>query len=512
MMNIAEMKEGYRERMRRLALFDPLHELDRKQVTDVQGTPIDMKGLGLMTLLFFFEQKMLRMQRAGRRELSEFLFELLQEANDVQKTQTDDIAATLLRTFRPEDGKKRTYEFFNWETNQNEEIPYTILKAEGFDRETHAQYYTLDDDGLELLFATKEFYSEFQLSIHQLMVRNLLKKGEFRHALRQMNEMRVNVEALHERMVKLRHEVQRNIVSEETFERYEQLLDDISERMQRENEEFEELRQFVQETRAHLYEEDFHKQESKAYHYLLEMTKTLELVHFEHTTLLEQSVDLKNHTLRAAQESLYHTGLDAFNFDMDIAARIITQPLDPGRMKGVVMPFTTVSQVEMWSPLAVFAEQARLTTDTDNAGAAFHTAGSADENAAYQTTVQNHHHLFMQWLLQAVHDGCETTTDVIHNFRTNGLDHLFHERLFYDFWLLLHQRSPLINEMIDHEEDPDGRSLQSALAELGSKILIIEELSDVLQVTERFSLQNMKVYFAKEDEDGLRGNESDESF
>ena len=45
------------------------------------------------------------------------------------------------------------------------------------------------------------------------------EKGEFRGALRQINEMRIDVETLNERMIKLRHQIQRSIVSEETFER-----------------------------------------------------------------------------------------------------------------------------------------------------------------------------------------------------------------------------------------------------------------------------------------------------
>ncbi|PIB63889.1 hypothetical protein, partial [Pseudomonas sp. 2995-1] len=76
----------------------------------------------------------------------------------------------------------------------------------------------------ELLFATKEFYSEFQLSINQLMLRKQLDKGEFKGAFRQINEMRIDVETLEERMGRLKHEIQRSIVSEETFERYQSLL------------------------------------------------------------------------------------------------------------------------------------------------------------------------------------------------------------------------------------------------------------------------------------------------
>ena len=44
---------SYRERMQRLALFDPLYRLENKKTTDKSGRPIDYYSLGLLTLLFF---------------------------------------------------------------------------------------------------------------------------------------------------------------------------------------------------------------------------------------------------------------------------------------------------------------------------------------------------------------------------------------------------------------------------------------------------------------------------
>jgi hypothetical protein len=46
------------------------------------------------------------------------------------------------------------------------------------------------------------------------------------------------VESLEERMDRLKHEIQRSIVSEETFGRYKQLQEDLYSQMVHENEEF----------------------------------------------------------------------------------------------------------------------------------------------------------------------------------------------------------------------------------------------------------------------------------
>src|SRR5699024_9331066 len=133
----------------------------------------------------------------------------------------------------------------DWETLEEQSMTFTFFKSNTFDVATNSQYYTLDDDGLELVFATKEFYSEFQLSINQLLLRKQLEKGEFKGALRQINEMRMDVESLEERIIRLMHELKRNITSEETFQRYSGLIEDILLRLTLEHEEFQALQQFV---------------------------------------------------------------------------------------------------------------------------------------------------------------------------------------------------------------------------------------------------------------------------
>src|SRR5699024_2298654 len=109
-------------RVRRLALFDPLTDLDRKRETDNQGQLIDMKGLGLLTLLFFFEQKVMRQYKTGTKQLARFISQLTHDQYQLDGKKYQQLARTLIDTFRPGTGVKRTYSFFNWETNMQEEM------------------------------------------------------------------------------------------------------------------------------------------------------------------------------------------------------------------------------------------------------------------------------------------------------------------------------------------------------------------------------------------------------
>src|SRR5699024_3097557 len=209
--NIKSLTSGYRDRMRRLALMDPLDELAGKRTKDQNGLDVDMRGLGMLTLLFFFERRLSRAYQTSRKDVTEFLLRMTADTYEVSFSQMEKITNDLMEVFRPVDGKKRRYQFVNWETKEEDEISYKIINDNGLDAKTTTQFYTLDEDGLELLFATKEFYSEFQISINQLLLNQQINKGQFHDALREVREMELNVMTLVERFEKMRQEIVRSI-------------------------------------------------------------------------------------------------------------------------------------------------------------------------------------------------------------------------------------------------------------------------------------------------------------
>ncbi|GAE25367.1 hypothetical protein JCM9140_1358 [Halalkalibacter wakoensis JCM 9140] len=405
----------------------------------------------------------------------------------------ESIARKLIQTFRPTMGKKRTVHFYNWETRAEEEIQFSYIRDNDF--KEGVQYYALDEDGLELLFATREFYSEFQLSIHQLMLRKQLEKGEFKGALRQINEMRIDVETLYERITKIELEIKRNIVSDETFARYETLLNDIYGRLTRENDEFDELADFVTETRNHLYYQDNDKKERKAYTLLLKISKELELVHAEHGGLLNKSVHLKQTALKAAQESLYYAGVDSFNFQQDITARMLNSPAAVETMKGMVAPFLGIEQTKVWSMLSLFEKQ--VVTNQDNEQekqTTFLGLENEDEEQLYVSYQREIYQKYMTLLMEWYESNeVRELTSFLSFLRTEGQADVLHERMFYEFFLVLHQRSPLVQDQSFDEQSQAQYVLTEVMEILGGKTLYVEELPDLLQVTERYSIQNMLI-------------------
>lgn len=489
--SIKNVTENYKERIQRLALFDPLYKLNNKNTKDKSNNIIDYFSLGLLTLLFFFENMLSRNKKTGVKELAAFLQELSTEKIDLDTEGFEKVARTIIETFRPPTGKRNSKEFYNWETREEDSVQYSILKAGKADVVTNTQYYILDDQGLELIFATKEYFNEFQLSINQLVLRKQLEKGEFRGALRQIDEMSLDVKNLNDRIIKIKHEVTRNIISTETYERYKNIIEDINMRLQRENEEFDELNSFVKETKHKISNEISNDKDRKAYELIIQIDRELGEVHFDHRELLKESIVLKTTALSAAQESLYYVGIDSFNFDQEITSRIFASPLPLNSTRMLIEPFLYLEKYEVWSPLTVFAKQRIENREKTDKTQDF-LAISEDEQLKKDIKIQSgNFKIIAEIIIEAMGNMTEITLEeVVKYMRENDYQDILDKRIFYDFWMILHQKSEVV---IDTQEEREELLFGEAFDLLISKgnVLYIEEIEGIIKATDRFTIRNM---------------------
>jgi hypothetical protein len=490
---------GYRERMNRLAIFDPLYELGRKSGRDQRGNPIDWFSLGFLALLFFFESMLTRRRQTSVRDLAQYLHSLNRAGPImVDELGFQKLAREIVDTFRDASGKRKEKVFYNWETARQETIYYSLLEVRESDLTQNIQYYTLTERGLELVFATKEYFAEFHLSINQLVLRKQLEKGELNSALREIDEMRVAVEELRRKMRQLNNEVQRNIISHETQQRYMKILDDTHARLAREHEEFNELQAFVGQTKRKLEYEMESEKERLAYSLLIQISRELDTVHHLHRTLLDDSITLKRKALQAARESLYHAGLTAFNFNQDLTSRMVTSPLPTMAVQGLMRPFARLSIIQGWSPMEAFAPQKTIkgTEDEDDIGdgRCFLVADTTALESSFYAGQRRNFRLFSRLVRQLLGERRDIRlSEVLEALgQSEEHSHLPTSRSFFEFWLLLHQISPLRPQATE----PDERShlageIISAFADM--REVDVQEETQILVPTERYRIQEMRL-------------------
>ncbi len=434
---------------------------------------------------------LVRSKKAGVKELALFYEKLNNCEIALDYNEFEKVSRTIIEAFRPQNGKRNRREFYNWDTRENEYVEYSILKAERADSETNTQYYSLDEQGLELIFATKEYFSEFQISINQLVLRKQLEKGEFVSALRQIDEMDLNVKQLEEKMVKIKHEIQRNIVSDKTYDRYKNIVEDINMRLNRENDEFKELRAFVKETKEKVGNEITNEKDKKAYELIIQIDRELGEVHYGHTKLFRESIILKTSALQAAQESLYYVGIDSFNFNQEITSRVFASPLPLSATKRLIEPFLYIEKIQIWSPLTVFSKQRFETGEKKVSSSDFLTVSDKEKEDIDILNEKKNFKKITEIMLEVMGDKTKITiAELILYMYGNNYSNILNNRCFYDYFIILHQKSPIKIDNIEKDKYVLFEESFALMAGKGSRFYV-EEINEVLKVTDRFSLQNM---------------------
>lgn len=496
------MLGGYRDRVARIALFDIFHHLENKQMKDDTDRPIDFFGIGLLGILFFFENMLMRNKKTGVRELAVYLKEMTGANVNLSDEGYLELAKQLVEAFRPPSGKRNGRSFFNYETGEEERVEYAILKADHWDPEENVQYYTLAEQGLELVFATKEYFSEFQLSISQLVLRKQLEKGEFSGALRQIDEMRISVNTIRDKMAKIKHDIQRNIISDDTYTRYKEIIEDINRRLQQEHDEFRALSEFVRETRSHLNSQHSHTdKEMDALELIVRVDNELAHVHYLHSSLLNESIELKTTAIEAAGESLYYAGVTSFNFDQEIARKMLNAPLPFEVGRQFAVPFMKTKSFDTWSLLTVFESQM---IDRPDRHVNHEFLELEEDTIPSETKVtQAVNRLLIGEMMKLV--GGREVFELKDVFEMADID-MFGTREFADLWIVMHQLSPLtVSEIAGREEHIFHNGFKDFFGDY--ETVTVTELDDEISYSGNYVLRNMTLKFDRHD-DRQTGGES----
>ena len=195
--------------------------------------------------------------------------------------------------------------------------------------------------------------------------------------------------------------------------------------------------------------------------------------------------------MATAQESLYYTGIQSFNFDKDIVSAILSKPLPPEAMKGMVHPFLKVEENRSWSLTTIFAEQNITEEQPDRDDGSFVEAAEFENDHTYRIWLAGKYRDLMEKFMTAYDNGAGDSLKEFMIYLKKNNDPLLEKRYFYSFWLLMHQRAPIFEEESDHQK---GQTLLGdVLNLLGKKQLMITETSEILQYHPRYSIQNMLI-------------------
>lgn len=312
-----ECLKGYKQRMNNLAPFVSFV----KRLGGIQRYPeYDVMSLGFGTLLFILENMLI-----GKEEcrIDDIAFFLQRTVDRVYKTPiTIDEAKEMAFHIRDAvmgSGETYAYEYMNLENGVRESIDVKLTDVAYYEMKK-TSLYKLTEQGMEMLFKTREIYSEFRINITQLYLKQQIEKGVFSGALQTLNELNLQVRQLREHLTELVVNIRQNVLELE-FEIVQNVFDRIRNQLEKEHKEFSNIKYILNEQRKNFERislEQFTKNDRNSLNQIQILTERLEIVAGEHDRLFNEKLDIISEYINVLENRMRLGIAENVDFEKDV--------------------------------------------------------------------------------------------------------------------------------------------------------------------------------------------------
>ncbi|HHV29135.1 hypothetical protein [Acetivibrio mesophilus] len=355
--------KDFRQRMNNLA---PFIHLSRKLIGFQKYSEVDMISVGFSVLLFILENMLIGREECSIEDIADFLQTILRRSYDINMTQEEsrEMAFYIRDSIAGSGGEVFEFSFRNLETNRDESISLKLIDTSYYEIKKSARY-KLTDRGMELLFKTREIYSEFRINITQMYLKQQIEKGVFSGALQTVNELNLQVRQLREKLESLLLNIRQNVLGID-FEDLKQLFSRIKEQFEVERREFHNIKRILKEQRENLEKInyfDLEENELKSLEQIKILTEKLNITTSEHDRLFNEKLDIVGEYLKTIEIRLRQGVSEFIDFEKSIFDMLISKNLNPQPLKSILSPlFTNNASLKVFNPFKALDPQ-RIKTE-----------------------------------------------------------------------------------------------------------------------------------------------------
>jgi hypothetical protein len=356
--------KDFRQRMINLA---PFIHLSQKLSGFQKYTEVDMVSVGFSVMLFILENMLIGREECSIEDIADFLQTLLKRCYDINMTQEEsrEMAFYIRDSIAGSGGEVFEFKFRNLETNKDESILIKLIDTSYYEIKKSARY-KLTDQGMELLFKTREIYSEFRINVTQMYLKQQIEKGVFSGALQTVNELNLQVRQLRERLESLLLNIRQNVLSI-NFEELKKLFSRIKEQFEVERREFRNIKRILKEQRDNLEKisyEDLEEKELRNLEQIKILTERLNITSSEHDRLFNEKLDIVGEYLKTIEIRLRQGVSEFIDFEKSIFDLLISKDLNPAPLKNMLSPVITNSaSIKVFNPFKALEPQ-RIKAET----------------------------------------------------------------------------------------------------------------------------------------------------
>ena len=183
-----EFLQGFQERMGFVAAVDSIVGR-RNRSTEIEEwfEEEEMDNLFFSLLVYIMEQTLNENDQCTMENMAAFLEKVLPAfQKDFSEEQIYRLTEYMVRDILQNKGEEKTYHVMDYEHGMKE-IRIRLIQDKITDGGKIV--YQLTDQGYNLLFRTREVDKELDFKLEQLKLKELLKRKNYKHALRQSQEL-----------------------------------------------------------------------------------------------------------------------------------------------------------------------------------------------------------------------------------------------------------------------------------------------------------------------------------
>lgn len=448
--------KDFRQRMNNLA---PFIHLSRKLTGFQKYSEVDMISVGFSVMLFILESMLIGREECSIEDIADFLQTILSRSYDINMTQEEsrEMAFYIRDSIAGSGGEIFEFKFRNLETNRDETISLKLIDTSYYEIKKSARY-KLTDQGMELLFKTREIYSEFRINVTQMYLKQQIEKGVFSGALQTVNELNLQVRQLRERLESLLLNIRQNVLGID-FEELKQLFSRIKEQFELERREFHNIKRILKEQRANIEKinyDDLEEKELRSLEQIKILTEKLNITTSEHDRLFNEKLDIVGEYLKTIEIRLRQGVSEFMDFEKSIFDVLISKNLNLEPLKSILSPlFANNASLKAFNPFkALDAQRIKGENQEDNRESidieAAMEVKEKEEREAREKRDQKVASYLEAILLEAFHEGKSCLGSAIKRLDANLYNMASFDFDFYSLVIILHQ-----NKLIDFKDLED---------------------------------------------------------
>lgn len=352
--------DGFGNRMENLLLSFPIYQLS--QANDTRFKNLNLVELGVATMIFLLETMLSGRKRATLDDVTFFLQKTVQKVYKINYSQQEavDLRKYLLDQKLRNNGKKFVIPYVDFETGESKEMLIDLIEYDQYSIDMFKDgksYLKLSDQGVEVLFKTKEMYQEMQISITMLYFKQQLEKGVFEEALNSINDLALQIQHQINVFKTKEEKLKANVLTEFNYDKMKKELKDSRNRTAEERKQLVGLKVNVDGTREKYQLQQLTKEEYRKMDQIEEIDRMLRICTDEHAKLFIKKKGLLSTLGNALEMMIENIFSKTFHFEKEVIGNWYDNQMGQEKLSAILIPMMPMKVKKMYNPLEAFNPQ-----------------------------------------------------------------------------------------------------------------------------------------------------------